>query len=191
MIINKQNLLEAGACVEGADEAAAICNFPCEYSVAIQRCKDADRNDLAAWMILFKPQIIETTPNWIKESFKAKNINDGQWQEVKTQPELVALVDKIKEDCLVAHKNLFVVNKEIKVGNSTRWELVDLDLEKEDAVFDIYDCLTGLNKAYKILAEAKLARKEIQQKFVAQLVVPQEMQVQSADKTESAWIAIK
>lgn len=191
MIIDKQNLLDAGACQEGADEAEIICNFPCGYEDSIKKLRDASKNDLAAWMVLFKGPIIQTTQGWFFDKYRAKDINNNDvWVEVKTDAELKDLVNQIQDEFNNLHPEYFAANRLIPNDIGVQWLDVDLDTETEDGKFVVYSFETGINEPCDSLASAKAFQHSLKEKYKAKNLLPQGGLATSADKTESTWVLI-
>lgn len=193
MIIDKQNLLQAGACEAGADDAEIICKFPCEYEYAVQKLRDDSRNDLAAWMVLFKGQIIQTTVGWYSDKYRAQDINkDNIWVEVKTNDDLLVLIEQIKDEYISLHSDFFNAFRLIPIeGHGTRWEDVDLLTTTEDGNFAVFNFQTAIYDEFTNLADAKSFQAERKQEYKnTQFMIKQGEFVVSADQTESTWINI-
>lgn len=188
MIINKQNLLQAGATQEIADQIASFCTFPCSYNDAVKTLEDKGKTDLTGWMIANKGKIIETTDGWFVEKYAAMDINNNNWIETQTKQELSVLVFDIQDQFVNLNPNYFVVNLLTDVDGIINWSVVDLYQQSGNANYDVFDIATGLNTKYETLDQAKKARDETIKQYFILNPVPTKQLVVSADKTESAWV---
>lgn len=187
MIINKQNLLKAGACESGADDAEQICQFPKDYEESITMCREAERNDLAAWMLLFKPNIIQTSANWKIAQYKFKSIDDGIWVECNSLEDLNVKLDLKKQELAIKNKQLFNVKKVITTEGITTLKDVDLSKEIKDSFYQVFNYLSGTYVECDSIKKAVAQVNQMVEQYKENLIFEIMAKYVSQDGKESSW----
>lgn len=114
--------------------------------------------------------------------FRVNNLVAGKVEIFDTEQEAVTKNQEVIDEFLARESYRFTIAKEVVDGDNTTWMNADLTNDQEDAVYHVFNTLTGTHEQVSGLLAAKARQDEIKQAFLihANVNAPQEISDEEA-----------